>query len=225
MNNTWKLNRDGSLANFYRYFYAKETLPKNGCDYFWLICLAFVLIPFVWPAVFLNMWNKKIVLRESYKWVSDEEPNVPYTYYTLFSSGFVQTAMGSILNIVLIIVGGLIIGPLYKSHPDLFIFHIFSFTVEIILLCALGFITLLIGYLAIINIFKLISSMLPKGPQTEEEWNEYYAKQREKDKIENARQLEKQAHPNFFKLIIMRFMSYKEKNCPLIEWEETKTAK
>jgi hypothetical protein len=222
MNNTWKLNRDGSLASFYRYFYAKDTLPKNGCDYFWLLCLAFVLLPFVWPAVALNRFNNKIILRKSTYWDSNLQSNVLCTYYDVYSSGFVQTGLGLVFNIILIIVGGLILGPLYKSHPDFFIFHIKSFIFTIFIITAIGFVSIIAVWLFFKYLFAFIISLIPSGPQTEEEWHEYYTKQREKDLAKLKRYYEKQAHPNFFKLIGMRIMSYKEKNCPIIQWEETK---
>ena len=67
----WKLNRDGSLASFYRYFYGTGDLPKDGCNYFWLTCLAIICTPFVWPAIVLNRLNNKIQLREDEKWIDN----------------------------------------------------------------------------------------------------------------------------------------------------------
>jgi hypothetical protein len=224
MNNTWKLDRDGSLANFYRYFYAKDTLPNNGCDYFWLLCLGFILMPFVWPAVLLNMWNDKITLRETTRYDINSETHVPYTYYSINSTGFIQTGLGILLNFLLIILGGLILSIFYKYHPSLSIFHIKSFILTMLLLYAIGLSCIGLAYYGGAYLLGLLIKIGPKRPETPEEWDAYYDKQEAKEKARREAYIYRQSHPGFFKMIGMRFMSYKEKNCPIIEWEETKKA-
>ena len=224
MNNTWKLNRDGSLASFYRYFYAKDTLPNNGCDYFWLLCLGFVLMPFVWPAVLLNMWNNKIILRETTRWSKELQADVPYTYYYKNSSGFIQTGLGIILNFLLFIIGGLILCFFYKHFPSFSIFHLTSAILTTILIYAVGLGFIGIAYYGGAYLIKQLAKIEPKRPETDEEWSVYYDKQEAKEAKRRTAYIHKQSHPGFFKMIGMRFMSYKEENCPLIEWEETKKA-
>lgn len=48
------LNIHSTLAKFYRAFWNKTELPNNLCSYFWSLLIAFVFLPFTFPAVILN---------------------------------------------------------------------------------------------------------------------------------------------------------------------------
>jgi len=228
MKDIWKLNRDGSLATFYRYFYKVDTLPRDGCNYFWLCLLAIILTPFVWPALVWNMRTKRITLNTSTKYIGGKE--VRYTYYYIHNYGWHQTGLGAVYNFILFVVGAMFLGLLYKLPGSAAIFSIgdsIPFIFAFILIQLSGILGIAIVYYGGMYLIKWIAAIWPekKQPQTEEEWDEYYRKEAEENKKIREREDYKEKHPNFFKLIIMRIVSFKEKRCPIIEWDETKTPK
>lgn len=216
-----KLNREGNLASFYRYFYLTGDMPNNFCNYFWLLVIAFICTPFTWPAQLYNWYNKKITLRNSTKWREGVE--ISYTYYDV---GYqpVQTVIGLILNLILCVLGMLYTGPFYKFMPVCRQF--FDSIPGLLIIPALitsGLIGSFILYYFFIAIGTLIGKIFKvKSPETDEEWAEYYEKQRLKKEANAKRKEYRKNNPNFIKMIGIWFKAYKEKNCPIIEWDEVK---
>lgn len=209
-----KLNSDSRIASFFRYFYGKDEMPKDFCTYFWLLVLATVLTPFVWPALAINRIGNKITKRTN---------GVIKEYYV--AHDFIQTPYGIIFNLFLFLIGGFSmmaltrIGIFSKDFGD-------NWPLLGILLYLIAFGVLTI--IAIIFAFKVIGYFVRmikayreanKIPLTEEE--EYQLALKERDRrIERERR--KIENPGIFRIIRLRIKAYKEKNCPIIEWENKK---
>jgi hypothetical protein len=52
-----ELDKNGNLANFYKWSYREYHLPQNFCDYFWLLIWAAIFFPITWLSYPLSCWT------------------------------------------------------------------------------------------------------------------------------------------------------------------------
>jgi amino acid transporter len=214
-----KLNIHNNLASLYRYFYLTSELPNNLCSYFWKLLIAIVCTPLVLPSLLLNRYGSNTFVLKTYV---DHNGNECSDYRKYNES--VPTGVGLLLNVVITMVGGLMIalltwiGLLDKDFGN-------NFPVIMQILTIFGFglatiVTVILSVLGIGNAWNKIEDM--NKPKTQEEWDRFWNKEEEKDKAKRLKLIEKEKNPGFFKILWARIKAAKEKNCPIIEWEDKK---
>ncbi len=191
-----KLNSESKTAAFYRYYYAATEMPRNFCDYFWSLLFAFLTFPVVWPAIAYNIFYKRIA-KNSWGY------SVHYR--------FMQTAIGAVISFVFFIIGALGINFIYAAELTEW-GKSFNVLQSLFVLYFAGvFFSILIG-IGIYSIVKLFIALLPRF-----------------QKIPKPKFLKRKPRistsPNIFQLARIAYKSYKEKNCPLIEWKEEPISK
>jgi hypothetical protein len=214
-----KLNIHSNLASLYRYFYLTPELPNNLCSYFWKLLIAIVCSPLVLPALILNRYGSNTFGLKTYIDHNDKE----CLEYRMYNES-IPTGVGLLLNVLILMVGGLMIGfftwigLLSKEFGNewpivMQILTIFGFGLVTI-------VTVISSILGIGNAWNKIEKM--KEPKTQEELIKAREKQEEKDKVKRLKRIEKEKSPGFWKILWTRIKAAKEKNCPIIEWETQK---
>lgn len=214
-----KLNQESKLAFFYRYAYQTDTVPNGFCDYFWNLVLAFIVLPLNWLPILINMLGKKIKLRESMEYSHDIKD------YKLVKRYHIPYNMVKNSNSVLFAMGLIVIGliTLIATHSQMLIGDSNGFSV-VLKLYGIGsacvFTGIVIGRMLYFLVMHVYNEM--KDVKTEAEIRLKNIKKIRKSRIEHEKYWERydyrQQHPSFFKLMMIAFKSFKEKNCPKIEW-------
>lgn len=196
-----KLNQDSKLASFYRYFYLTATLPNNLCHYFWGLILAFVSLPFLWMAVAINMYNKRITWSE--KW---SEYSVSSSAMTTFTGIFIQfyaLIFGAGIEIFL------------TKYLSIDFKGITSLPLALLTAIGLGILVsaLIVGiFILVIALIKVYDKTITdeeKEAMAEAKYQKWLAKDRNRT-----------LNPSFISLAWDAIVAFKEKNCPMITWSK-----
>ena len=206
----YKVNPYSKLASLYRHTYLVQELPKSGCDYIWGLLFAILIFPFTWTVIVKNKLQKKITLYD----------NDNYYYVSCNAD---KPIIGLIFTVLLLLIGIIFISGLeclsfiptnywfvegqknainFISNLIIVYFHGVLF-VLMILFIGLGF----------SKLFIYFDNKFPKKPFSQEKFDKFYADL-------SAKQLKKlNKKPSFFKLMYIGLKAYKEKNCPIFDWD------
>jgi hypothetical protein len=187
-----KLNSESKTAWFYRYYYAATEMPRNFCDYFWALAFAMITTPFVWPALLWNRYHNNVA-----------KSSWGYTVHYRF----MQTAIGAVISFVFFVIGALGLNFIYAYELTEWGKNFNTFHALFVIYFAGVFFSILIG-IGIYSIVKLFMILLP-----------YFQKIPKPKFIKRKKEVS--TSPNIFQLAGIAYKSYKEKNCPLIDWQET----
>lgn len=202
-----KLNAHGSLAMFYRNFYHKTELPTNLCNYFWKIVVALICTPFVWPALVINkIWFP-------YKYGNEYMFKPDY-----YRCGELPTYNGFLANVVIFIMG-MLVDKILFSINFLYLGWHKTYVNGIVGWAFIIFMFLFVAYCA-----SLFSKLFPKKVLTLEEREKKYRMEYEESENRKAKRKLKWEN-SFLFLIKKRFQAWKEKNCPIIEWDHNNKKK
>lgn len=228
------LNPQSRLATFYRYFYLTNTLPNNLCAYFWALFFAFIFLPFVWIAVIINYKQNKIKRYKDSKYIFKNNvvvDNISFYRY-LVSNDAMKTMSGFFLTLLAMIIGATVYAGVLQLNPvvvnNMGLFKALTFLYLVGILSVLSIILII---LIIIGLFKIINTLIysiKKEPTLEQKLEkerktmEYEEKRREK---EREKEKYREDNPNFLAIAWRWVVAFKEKNCPLLEWNyEIKSA-
>lgn len=205
------MNPHSNLASLYRYFYMTDKLPNNLCIYFWGLLLLFICLPFTWLAMIFNYFNNPIQ-RKEYKSYDD---NIIY-YYTM-SYKSIPTMIGFFFSFLTISVSICIIAFLAKCgiSETYFVNRTNSAIFTLLSLYVYGLIFIFISICLFFGIIHLVRLLPKKSLET----NEEYLTRLNKDL---KRMEHKRNNPNFITLACRWLIAFKEKNCPLLDWDYTK---
>jgi hypothetical protein len=209
------MNPHSRLASFYRYFYMTENLPNNLCNYFWGLMLAFVCLPFVWLAMLINYINHPIKRKEY-----QEDGKIIYYYDTPFEP--CATGYGIIFTFINLIIGiatielisklGISTATLTFGLTNIkLLFYIYGVGI----LAIASSIGLFFGYMALMR-------LIPDKKEKELTDEEYWAKRDAEDIKERERREYKLNNPSLITLAWRWLKAFKEKNCPMIDWDYSK---
>lgn len=194
-----KLNTHGTTAMFYRGFYNKEEVPGNLCAYFWKLIFAIIFTPFVYPALIVNKLLNPFCYKEKYK-----------SYY-ISGGERMKTLWGIVLNLIIFFAGCFVSSWIFTKpmmqHMSFYKIYFNGFLAVAGLLFSIYFLIVLI---------RLIPRKEPKE-LSEEEYQKQYVEQREKEDKREAKWKR-----SFLYLCIQAFIAFKNKVCPIIEWENKK---
>lgn len=227
-----KLNPHSNLASFYRYFYLRETLPNNLCNYFWGLVFAFSCFPFVWIAMLINRYKKIISYDETpvniFEYYEDEKGcnkskiigTKKKDEYEVQRFSQTPTGYGFAFTFFAILIGVLTSGLSLKAGYDFSFMHSFSlplFFVKLYLLGVFSAIIVIILFILIVELHVFLYSF--KKELTLEE----LLLREEKKTIKMNKRWEKErnreVNPNFLTLTWRWIVAFKEKNCPIITWD------
>lgn len=192
-----KLKLNSPLAHFYCLFYDKTILPNNLCTYFWKLLIGIICAPLLLPTLILNYffgvyYNKN---KKQYE-----------------SGNILPNGLGLLFHVVIIICGGFVSVFLYGE-----------ILAKSLSLCAIYFngILLILGVVCIILlIIKTVQytyNRQPKKQLSDEEQHQEYLKLMEKLRIADVKK-----KSSFLYIMKHTIIAWKEKNCPLITWENEK---
>lgn len=198
------LNVHSKLAKFYIIFYDKTTLPNNLCAYFWSLLFAFICAPILYPSLIINALMSPPHYSEEYKRYS--------------GVGLVPNVVGLVLNILILFGGGILTKQFYGAeyYPFLPIWKAYVNGIIFTIIFSAGI------YL-LIRLIKFIVTHYPKRTPkvkkypSDEEWLKLMEAQ---EKREQERQLRRKK--SFWYLLKQSFIAWKDKNCPIIEWDTKK---
>ena len=197
------LNIHGTLAKFYRAFWNDTDLPDNLCSYFWKLVLAFIFLPICFPMMIINALTSPYYYTDKDDWGRSG-----------YKGGWDRSSSlyGALINALIFLIGvGISQGVFGELSKYMSIWKFYAngvlFSVALILSVAL-----------IILLCKAIGSIIPKKEEkvlTEEEeladrkkrYDEYLKKEARKQK-------------SLWYLTKKMFIAWKDKNCPLIEWNK-----
>jgi hypothetical protein len=214
-----KLNINSNLASLYRYFYLTTELPNNLCTFRQGLLIAMVCIPFVLPALLLNRYVYKTFVQKTYFDEYDKE----YTVYRKLNNE-VPTFIGILIYIGFLGLGGITIrflwwvGILSTEFANEWPVYI-----QLLIILGFGLGTTFLSVISVLSIFEAWTKIKKiKEPKTQEEWDIFWKKQEEKDKANTLKRIKKEKNPGFWKILCTRIKAIKEKNCPIIEWDNYK---
>lgn len=197
------LNPHGLLATYYREFYQTTKLPNNLCSYFWKLVIGIICFPICYPAMAINYAQNPIRY--------DKEDN------SWSGGGDIPTAIGGLLNLLILLIGlgfshivyGNITG--YFSLGKLYINGIIG-TICVIALIA---ITAFMVY----GVYLLVEYIQERKQNNHESISQEEYNKREVIRQEILKQKELKRQKSLWYLTKKMFFAWKEKNCPIIEWE------
>ena len=208
------MNPHSKLASLYRYFYMEETLPNNLCNYFWGLFFAIICLPFTWLAILHNRVYNPITKHEN------KYANKTLHYYTTPFKPL-PTALGLIFTVFTFVIGAvtlIIFEKITGVNTRAFI-NQSTIPIGVIKMYMIGILGI-IGSIGLFNVLIALLRLLPKkAPETEEE---FYARLTKENQRNKERMEHKRNNPNIFTLAWRWLVAFKEKNCPLIEWDYTK---
>jgi uncharacterized membrane protein len=195
-----KLSTHNQLAMLYRNFYNEMSLPNNLCAYFWKIVICLICIPFIWPALLFNK------IFDPFKWKNYYGNGEFYKRNNYIA---IHNVIGLLFQFI-IFSFGIVFTKLYWNFTNLSLFSlidIYSNGIIMIILC-----------LSIIIPIVLLIKKIPIHIETEEELELKYKAKSAKNQLKELKYRQ-----SFRYLLIQRFKAWKNNNCPIIEWEDTKT--
>lgn len=202
------LNVHSRLAKFYILFYDRAFLPNNLCSYFWLLLFAFICTPLCYPAMVVNYLM-------SPPYYSEE-------YGTYRNGGYIPTGIGAVLNFLILILGFWLtlefygkpyveVLPLWKAYANGIIYTV----------------SLFISIYLVVNLIIFIIKIYPKRVRKEqpeltlEERMKLYEEAEELDRQRRLRRRQRR-EKSFWHILVKYFIAWKDKNCPIIDWETKK---
>jgi hypothetical protein len=198
-----ELSTHNKLAMLYREFYSKEDLPNNLCNYFWSLLIAVICTPLVWPALIINKFLAPFEWREGDSFGKYENP-----YYSRGYRSEVPIILGFLINCFLFLFGLLFTEMFYGNTLQFMSLYKIYFN---------GVLGIAIGILVITLFVKLITYLANRNPDSDEvrraKMDLYY----EKQKLKSIKYKQ-----SFRYLVFQRIKAWKEQNCPLITWSNTK---
>jgi len=199
------LSTHNKLAMLYRAFYNKEELPNNLCNYFWASLIMLLSLPFLWPAIIIN--NFVAPFKWKYK---DDWDDTLYDnpYYTRGYKEPIPTIVGFFINCGLFFLGMLFTKLFYSSTWEYM--SVYKFYIN-------GIIGIIIGIIIITLFVKLLIYLSNLNPKSEEQLKLERTKRYEKDRLKSIKYKQ-----SFRYLVWQRIIAWKENNCPIIHWENTK---
>ena len=212
------LNPYSRLASFYRYFYITGSLPNNLCSYFWSLLFAFVTLPFVWTAVFINRFNKRIVFKT---YTYGETGKYETRKYYDVDSDRVNTLYGLVFTFLAFLLGVITLGLTQKVtgiNLDVLSFG-FKNWIAMFYLYGIGIVTAF----ASVGLFFIVMALIrliPTPPELTDE--EYYVMLKKRSQKQFEKMEYKRLNPSFLTLTGRWLVAFKEKNCPLITWDYEK---
>lgn len=211
------MNPHTNLASFYRYFYMREQLPNNLCNYFWNLIFAFICLPFVWTAMLLNRILTPIKLKE---YDMGEGEKKKYYYSTPYDP--IKTGYGIVFTFLLLIIGGVMLRLVYGKtleHGNVIDAFGTSAYARLLYVYCVGILTVLCGVTAFFILMFLWRMLPKKAPETDEEYEARRTAENQKDRERMER---RRTNPSFIVLTWRWIVAFKEKNCPMLEWDYTK---
>lgn len=197
------LNIHGSLAKFYREFYNRTKLPNNLCNYFWSLVLAFIFLPFVYPVLIIN--------RIFFPYYYDKDMYKEYRE----SAERVSTIFGLLINFLFIAIGLLfqkiVYGDLYSKIIPVWKTYTNGF---------ISIVAIVFSIWIIFHIVKFIIKLFPKKHIEKEELSAKELEELEKLWQEKQRKKQLKKEKSFWYLLKKYFIAWKDKNCPIIEWDD-----
>lgn len=197
------LNIHGTLARFYRAFWNDPDLPNNLCSYFWKLLFAFILLPLCYPVLIMNNLLNPYYYDKGSAWSSEG-----------YKGGYDRTssAYGLLINGLFIVFGLIasqwVFGEDVVRYMSIWKLY-FNGLIASLILVATG--------VMIIYSVLFTQKILPKKERKEETDEERIARLKKEDELYLQKELRKQK--SLWYLTKKMFISWKEKNCPLIEWK------
>lgn len=198
------LNIHGTLARFYRAFWNDPDLPNNLCSYFWKLVLAFVLLPICYPMLIINNLCSPYYYEKGNSWSSEG-----------YKGGYNRnsSAYGLLVNVLLVIIGLLVSEWIFGEDSVKYMSIWKVYFNGIIVAISIVTIVLIIIYSTV-----LIQKLIPKKELKEETEEEITARLNKEREAYLKKEAMKQK--SLWYLIKKMFIAWKEKNCPIIEWEK-----
>lgn len=190
-----KLSTHNQLAMLYRNFYNRSFLPNNLCNYFWLLLVALICTPFVYPVLILNKFISP------FEWSYSQ-------YYRRSSYNNIPIVIGVVFNVLIFLFGILLSQMIYGRS----IFNL----LELHEIYTNGIILTSIVLTLIVTIVFIIKK-IPYHEETDEEWELKYKAKNAKQQLKELRYKQ-----SFRYLLVQRFKAWKNNNCPIIEWDTSK---
>lgn len=194
------LNIHGSLARLYMEFYNTSDLPNNLCAYFWKLVVAIIFSIPCYPAMIINALTSKIEWSKAFK-----------RYYV--DSSRMNVVFGLFFNFIFLMIGILITGKIYGGR------YLRYMAIWKIYLNGIMYSVLIGG--GIIGIIALVILVMKNRDKNEKSYVDMTPEERTTlwDEQEKKR-LRKEG--SFWNLTKKAFMAWKEKNCPILEWNSNK---
>lgn len=197
------LNIHGTLAKCYRAFWNDTDLPNNLCSYFWKLILAFILTPICYPMIIINSIMSPYYYREKDEWGNSG-----------YSGGWDRgsSAYGGLINALIFIIGVATSQAFYEGMINYM--PAWKLYANGLLLLAL----LILVVASIIYGCKLIAKIIPTKEEKEETEEEIIASRKKRYEEYFKKEVKKQK--SLWYLIKKMFIAWKDKNCPIIEWNK-----